>query len=62
MWQESVPVLPQGELGVGVGAGADSEEEVEEGADDYEGREDELDAPRDYDDYSENAHTSRHHD
>lgn len=55
-------MLPQGELGVGVGAGADSEEEVEEGADDYEGREDELDAPRDYDDYSENAHTSRHHD
>lgn len=49
--------------GAGGGAGrADSDEEAEEGADEYEGREDELDAPRDYDDYSENAHTSRHHD
>lgn len=43
-----------------------SEEEEGEGEGDadaeYDARDDELDAPRDYDDYTDNAHLSHHHD
>ncbi|XP_037302608.1 uncharacterized protein LOC119192998 [Manduca sexta] len=51
--------------GPGLGA-ADADHSEEEGdgdtADEYEGRDDELDAPRDYDDYTDNAHHAHHHD
>lgn len=64
--QESVPLLPpREESGPGLDAGdADHSEEEGDGdaADEYEGRDDELDAPRDYDDYTDNAHHPHHHD
>ena len=57
VWQEAAR-----EERPGAGGGARSDEEEGEGeaeaeeAGEYDAREDELDAPRDYDDYTDNAH------
>lgn len=61
--QEAAPALPRAPDG---GPGApDSEEEPDEAAaEEYDARADgdDLDTPRDYDDYTDNAHLSHHHD
>lgn len=41
---------------------APAEESDEEPGEEYDAREDELDAPRDYDDYTDNAHLAHNHD
>jgi hypothetical protein len=61
--QEAAAARDEG-AGAGTGAGAGAEPASEEEADgeEYEAREDDLDAPRDYDDYTDNAHLALHHD
>lgn len=60
--QESPPLLPHREEAGGPAPDDSDEEEGPEPGEEYEAREDELDAPRDYDDYTDNAHHSHHHD
>lgn len=62
--QESAPAVPREEAGA---ADASDEDDADADADadaeaEYDARDDELDAPRDYDDYTDNAHLSHHHD
>lgn len=59
MWQQEAPAA---QAEPGAAPDESDEEEGGDGPDEYEGRDDELDAPRDYDDYTDNAHHSHHHD
>lgn len=66
MWQEAArEERPGGARSEeeGEGEGEEGEGEVDgEGEGDYDVRDDELDPPRDYDDYTDNAHHEPHRD
>lgn len=67
MWQEAArEERPGGARSEEEGEGEEGEGEGEEGEGEGEGeydvRDDELDPPRDYDDYTDNAHHEPHRD
>lgn len=67
MWQEAAREERPGgarsaEEGEGEGEEGEGEEGEGEGEGEYDVRDDELDPPRDYDDYTDNAHHEPHRD